>query len=210
MKRFLCLILALLAVIPFAACSADPPPALEDVKERVIELIENSYKINEIYYGEGLPVYKYGSDEANKLGLYFDGADVYYERVKYDAEYYSIDKIKADTEKVYAKSFIEETNLYTTMFVGYVEEGVSGINYARYIEDGAFLCQYRYADDAYNFTKGVKRIYDYDTMVMEKQSTSDCIYIRMNTHKEGETETLEVTLRFVYEYGKWYLASMTY
>ena len=210
MKRNLCLILTLIMLLPLlslmSGCSK--APALDEVRDRVIELVEASHEINELFYGSGLPVYEYGSDEADKMGLYPLDRDVYYEYVKYDAKYRSVSEIKVAAEKVYAKSFLE-ASVYTTMFIGYAEQGISGMNYARYKEEGAFLCQYRYADDEYNYIKGGKRIYDYDTMVMDKNSNSERIFIKMNTHKEGEKDCT-VTLQLVYEYDKWYLATMTY
>ena len=209
MKRTVCLIMATVLLLPMVlsmtACSE--PPSLDDVRDRVIALVEASHEINDIFYGKGLPVYEYGDEEVS--GLYPVDQDVYYEYVKFDAKYHSIDEIKTAAEKVYAKSFLERS-VYTNMFTGYAEQGI-GIIYARYKEDGAYLYQRIDAaeDKEYNYTKGVDRIYDYDTMEMTSNSSSERIFVKMNTHKSGESDRV-VTLQLVFENNDWYLATATY
>lgn len=57
LRRAVC---ALLCLIVFASCltaCGSKPPALEDIRERVEQLITDSYEINCIFFGEGLETY---------------------------------------------------------------------------------------------------------------------------------------------------------
>ena len=43
--------------LSLVSCST-PPPEIDDIRERIIYLLEESQEINSIFWGEGLPVYE--------------------------------------------------------------------------------------------------------------------------------------------------------
>lgn len=57
MKRILAAaVLLAIALVSFSSC-AGKAPELEEIYGRVVELVENSHEINEIFFGSGLPTY---------------------------------------------------------------------------------------------------------------------------------------------------------
>ncbi len=80
MKRLFSLILALAFIITaLAGCSR--PPEYSEIEGRLKELIEASYKVNDILFGEGLPVYErvyehdikvYRDEESGKTHYYYE------------------------------------------------------------------------------------------------------------------------------------------
>ncbi len=74
-KRIITLILALVilvgAVFAIRACSA--PPKYEEIEARFKELMEKSYDLNVILFGEGLPTYERVSDPRDSLKVYNTG-----------------------------------------------------------------------------------------------------------------------------------------
>lgn len=71
-KRIITLILALVilvgSVFAIRACSA--PPKYEEIEARFKELMESSYDLNVIIFGEGLPTYERVSDPRDSLKVY--------------------------------------------------------------------------------------------------------------------------------------------
>ena len=60
------LVCALLLPLCLAACASEPP-ALEDVRDRFTQLIEASYEVNDIFFGEGLPTYDREDEQFKNL-----------------------------------------------------------------------------------------------------------------------------------------------
>lgn len=57
MKRIVaCILVLIITAVPLGSCSGKPP-ALEEIYDRVVFLIEQSHEINEIFFGAGLPTY---------------------------------------------------------------------------------------------------------------------------------------------------------
>ena len=68
MKRLLPLLLALLllggVVLGMSSCSAEEPaPDLDEVYDRLVQVIEASHEVNVLLFGAGLPVYPRGDAE---------------------------------------------------------------------------------------------------------------------------------------------------
>ena len=156
MKKIICLLLALILVagaIPMMA-SCSPPPALADVKDRLVYLIKGAEAVNDIFFGEGLV-----SD--NDVGLEFDGEHyeglfgedeynsalegqdiyIYYTRVPESyttkdgikkTQFTSVAEIKAEAEKYYSKDYLRK--IYPSIFVDdyYGENGLN--TRAKYLE----------------------------------------------------------------------------
>ncbi|MBQ9079616.1 MAG: hypothetical protein IJY27_00920 [Clostridia bacterium] len=271
------IILTLLSSLLLTSCGA---PELGEIQDRVIELVEASYEINDIFFGDGLETYprvekltdqsltyneKYGlyylffeAEGYGELCMYYDSEEkeykfasvkktseltaddgepllsdeesglsffasdyvepeieyVYgedsiqdYDVVRADEKYLSIAEIKAAAEKVYTEDFLEQ--IYQGAFdgVAYSEGSAGGVRSARFIEYELLLRQRN--DIEPQVTK--KRIYDYSTMKIVRPSNKKRVNIKMDTHIEGESEILSVTLTLMLaDDGMWYLDTPTY
>ncbi len=68
MKKLIALLLcAVMLALSLTSCGK--PPEFSDIEGRLRELIEASYEINEIFFGEGLPVYERVSDPKNNMKI---------------------------------------------------------------------------------------------------------------------------------------------
>lgn len=72
----LAVLLTLSAALPLTSCSK--PPELDEIRDRVISLIESSYELNEIFWGKGLPTYPRVEDITDKPLEYSSEHDKYY------------------------------------------------------------------------------------------------------------------------------------
>ncbi len=183
-------------------------PRVEDVYDRVVELVENSHEVNTLFYGAGLPVHRTDSTYAEITNMYYDFSypDTY-EIVTMQSKYISTLEIKLAAEEVYSKAYLEEV-LYPSAFDGHVigTQGGSAISRAKYLEDEAWI--YQLIGDK-NYLRG-KRIYDYSTMKIAYPSGSKAFYVTMDTWLENSPEKIEqVRLRIVLQDGQWYLDSFT-
>ena len=87
----------------FSSCASEPPQ-LGEVKDELVALVEASYGISGIFFGDGLEAYARGGKFDKEHHLY-DGNDseyASYEYVTEDCGYLFTEKIKTDAEKVYA------------------------------------------------------------------------------------------------------------
>ena len=80
MKKILCLLLCLCMLLP-AVTSCSKAPEYSEIEERLKELIDASYEINEIFFGLGLATYERVTDPRASTKLYSDeehGVSYYY------------------------------------------------------------------------------------------------------------------------------------
>lgn len=79
MKKFLALILSVFLLIP-CLFSCSRPPEYAEIEGRLKELVEASYQINQIFFGEGLPTYERVYDPRSSTDVYRDEENdkVYY------------------------------------------------------------------------------------------------------------------------------------
>ncbi len=210
MKKTAILLLALImAAGVFSSCASEPPQ-LGEVKDELVALVEASYGINGIFFGEGLETYARGGKFDKEHHLY-DGNDseyASYEYVTEDCGYLFTEKIKTDAEKVYTLDYL--AGIYTMAFDGYADENTGAVTTARYLDVNGWLMKYAYGDsDPFNILPG-KRVYDFDTMEIVKPSTAKYLNVEINSHLEGETEQMKVTLRFKLTDDGWRLDNPTY
>lgn len=210
MKKTAILLLALImAAGVFSSCASEPPQ-LGEVKDELVALVEASYGINGIFFGDGLETYARGGKFDKEHHLY-DGNDseyASYEYVTEDCGYLFTEKIKTDAEKVYTLDYLE--GIYTMAFDGYADENTGAVTTARYLDVNGWLMKYAYGDsDPFNILPG-KRVYDFDTMEIVKPSTAKYLNVEINSHLEGETEQMKVTLRFKLTDDGWRLDNPTY
>lgn len=265
MKKFISLFLAAVTVMLLLTSCGGKKPDIEEIKPRLIELIESSYEINDIFFGDGLDRVDYEAEydkiiaeyadqlaEAKKkleeakqayLNMTLDATYVRTEEelaaarkkieeaekevqkntymftkeeflAQYDTDttytpvrsdkYLTVSDIKTAAEQVYSKSYL--MSIYETMFVGYIESGMTDMIYARYYEGQDGLMILKEADVWIT----ANRIYDYDTMKIVRPSNGKQITVEVNSHLEGESETLTVRLSFIMQDGQWYLNSPSY
>ena len=256
-KLFSFFLAAILLTLTLTACGGGKPD-IEELRPRIIELIEASYEINDIFFGDGLDRVDYEAEYQKIIDSYAEGlaaaqkalfeaeqkkvlAKTSEERdaaekaieeaereikkntymftkeeflAQYDTDltyvatrsdkYLTVDDIKAAAEQVYSKSYL--MSIYETMFVGYIESGMTDMIYARYYEGADGLMILKEA----NVWVTAKRIYDYDTMKIVRPSSANKITVLIDSHLEGQTEILPVRLSFIMQDGEWYLNTPSY
>ncbi|MCQ2354532.1 MAG: hypothetical protein MJ102_05435 [Clostridia bacterium] len=72
------LLLSLLMLIPCAVSCGTKPPELEEVKDTFSSLIEASYEVNDIFFGQGLPVYDRNKSNGAGAGTYDEEHNILY------------------------------------------------------------------------------------------------------------------------------------
>ena len=198
-----CVLLAIAITVWFLFFRA---PKLQNVYDRVVELVEASNELNTVFYGAGLPVYERDGDYANFTHMYYGfeyGSS--FESVKAQSKFLTTEQIKQKAELVYSKAYLEDV-LYPLAFTGYVGAENSSVAVARYLEDENGIVQ---SVKAENYLKGI-RIYDYSTMKITFPSNSKAFYVTMDSWLEDSPDqVISVRLRFVLQEGQWYLDSFT-
>ena len=111
-KRIILLILAVALLISsiFIIRSCSAPPDYADIEARFRQLIEDSYEVNVVLFGEGLPTYPHVSDpkastEVIHTGEYVTSADGK-EKERLIYYYYTLDE--EDTVVAYRDSYLED------------------------------------------------------------------------------------------------------
>ena len=206
MKKLFATIMLVIFIATIAlsavSCSQSAPP-LEDVKDRMVYLIEGSKEINTLFFGKGLPVYDRESLLSEVLGIYYDDQYAAYNRALETSGYVGADDMKAAAEKIYSTEYLAA--IYETAFDGYLTGNSSA--YLRFYETSEWLFQSRDASDF----KLSERVYDYSTIEIVKPSSSEYINITIESYSIDNPEVRQtISLGFVFERGNWYLDTPTY
>ena len=208
MKRILLMLLALILLggvaAGLASCSAErePAPDIDEVYDRLVQVIEASHEVNVLLFGAGLPVYPRGDAEDELVHRYYGVADNGQEYVTPYAKYAGIAEMQAAIAAVYSTEYRE--SLYESLFTGYAADEMSVIMPARFSEDEKFLYMSKYVDP---LVEGV-RVYDYATMKIVDYSHASRLRVSVRSYSEKyPDEWKTVYLSFVYENGDWYLDS---
>ena len=208
MKKYIASLLAvallLIGMLPcFVSCKAGgEPPALEEVYDRLVTVIEASHEVNVLLFGAGLPVYPRDSEEEEMFHRYYGVADDGREYVRPYAKFPTIASMQNAIAAVYSEEYRESLN--ETLFTGYADSGLSVVLPARFHEDERYLYQSRYVDA---LVKGT-RVYDYAAMEIVEPSNATRIRVAIPSYTESRPdEWVTVYLSFVYENGNWYLDS---
>ena len=207
MKRILTLLLAVLmlagSAMGLASCSAsEPAPDIDQVYDRLVQVIEASHEVNVLLFGAGLPVYPRGDAEDELVHRYYGVADNGQQFVTPYAKYASIAEMQAAIAAVYSTEYRE--SLYESLFTGFAADEMSVVMPARFSEDERFLYMSKYVDP---LVDGV-RVYDYASMEIVSYSHSSRLRVSVNSYTEDRPEEWKrVYLSFVYENGDWYLDS---
>lgn len=198
-KRILSLMFAsLLVILTFSGCGC-AKISEEEAKLEIRKLVDASYDLNVIIYGEGLPYYE-RTDTINQL----------YAPVADTAKYKSISNLKVAIRKTFSESYSKI--LEATAFEG--QEGVEfGYhNQPRYIE---VLGELMVLKDFYNVDFDSDKYGEYEGIKVQKYNTNVIKIVKISkrfvegeiTSVDGRT-TIRVTL--VLENGEWRLDSPTY
>ena len=200
----------LLSLLGLYGCGGRPPK-LEAIYDRVVSLIEDSYELNAIFYGEGLPYYDRNSPVYQSL--YSDYTISQYTQnyniVNRNAKYGSVEEIKMGAEQVYTKELLEQT-VYPSVFVGLISTDLgsaSHISKARYLQGEDDL--YILIDNGEN-PAPTPLVYDYASMKIVRPSNASRVLISINAWEESAPDQIiqeQITLARVN--GVWYLDSLT-
>ena len=211
MKKLICLALSIVMLCSLSACSGNAPE-LNEVRDELVSLIESSYEINEILFGEGLPTYERGGEYDKEHFLYSpsDTEFAYYEYVTEDCGYFFADRIKSAAEEVYTAEYL--AGVYTMAFDGYADENTGKVTTARYLDANGWLMQYAFGEkDPFDQLDGKKRRYDFDSMEIVKPFSSGYINLSIDSYLEGnEGDLLNITLHFKRTPDGWRLDAPTY
>ena len=204
MKRILLILLVVVIVLMASCCDAprDPAPEIDEVYDRLVQVIEASHEVNVLLFGAGLPVYTRGDAEDELVHRYYGMADESREFVTPYAKYNSIADMQAAIAAVYSTEYRE--SLYESLFTGYAADEMSVMMPARFSEDEKFLYMSRYVDP---LVKGV-RVYDYASMEIVEYSHASRLRVSIMSYTEDHPDVWKkVYLSFVFENGDWYLDS---
>lgn len=196
MKRIKILFaLAVCAFTLLALCSCVPKINVDEVKEVLPTLVENSRVLNEIYFGEGFAEDESIADAAYSGYYYCD-----------TSEYglHSVLEIKEATEKVFTKEYAEV--LYQAAFDGITTD--SSVKGARFVEGEMGLMQSE-SDEVYELSH---REFDYESLAVKK-SSGKSVTVTVDTYVDGvKDETLTIIVKRCGEEGSYYylLDSPTY
>lgn len=198
----LSLIVCLSSVSAMVSCQNSNAPELDDVKERLVYLIEESKELNVIFFGVGLPVFRRESSLSDRKMVYSSDDLSGYDRLSENSQYNSIDAIKYAAEQVYSKEYLAA--VYEGAFDGILTG--NGGAYLRLYDDGTYLYQ---NTDLHGFTVN-ERIYDYSTMKIVEPSSVDYINVTVESYSIKNSKRITITLSFTFERGNWYLDCPTY
>ena len=207
MKRILILLLALWmlagVVMGLGSCSKEPPPELDEVYDRLVQVIEASHEVNVLLFGMGLPTYERGDAEDDLVHRYFGFGDESRVYVTPYAKYKSVADMKTAISAVYSTSY--RKSLYESLFTGYAADEMSVAMPARFSEDDRYLYMSTYVSP---LVDGV-RVYDYASMeIVDYTASSKRLKVSIRSYSESYPEEWKtVYLSFVYENGDWYLDS---
>ena len=199
MKRILSFLLTAVLLFSLASCGGS---GLSDDEIRDIYegLIEQSYLLNDVYYGDGLP---FTNDPETMASLAGASSRFSYMPVDKDSPLKSEAEIREATLAVFTKSMCD--HLFTLAFEGMSTDDEETVVYARYIEMEEILTvRIDLADEALP----LGRVYDMDTMDILNQS-GNRIVASFATSVDGEP-SVNVKLTLVKTADGWRLDSPTY
>lgn len=191
--RSLAFIAAVCSLMLLCSCG-DVGYTDEEIISTARTLVEASYEINELYFGEGLPT----TGETSV-------SSTFYSPVTEESPYHSVSEIKAATEKVYTADYCEI--LFKIGFEGSsLESDDEKVTYARFIDD--FNGELTARKDLKETSLLAGRTYDFSTATVEKAEKNSA-RIKIVSLVNG-VEDVSVTLTLKLENGSWRLDTPTY
>ena len=207
MKKIISSVLAVLLLLGCVSC-AKTKYTEDEIKAALESLIPASAELNEIYFGEGLPI----SGDEDEYAEYYDSLDtdvdtLGYEPVAEDAKYHTEAELREATLAVFTEDYA--SFLFDRAFIGfsvtYDDETTVSAAYAMYIEmDGVLMKRVSVKDDAIP----LGREYSIGELVIAKQK-DDYVIVDVPTTVDGQTD-VTVRLKLVMTADVWRLDSPTY
>ncbi len=204
MKKIIPLLFAvLLLALSSVSCSRrGPAPKVEDVYDRIVEVLEASHEVNVLMFGVGLPIYPRGDAEDELIHRYYGVTDNGMEYVTPYAKFATTEEMQRAIAEVYSEDYRE--SMFQSLFTGYTDAEISVSMPARYNWDERALYQNVHVQP---LVTGM-RVYDYAKMEILDGSYDTCIRIAIPSYSENTPdEWTTIRLTFVYENGNWYLDS---
>lgn len=197
MLRAAAIAVAAVLMLSFSSCGESYTD--DEIKAAATELIEASYEINEIFFGEGLP------------GVEPEGTDIMkYLRIAEESPYHTEDEIKSAALAVYSENYCKL--LFERAFSGFsVDDGTLGSIDAAKLVDARFVT---YNDELVilpldeDEIMPLDRTYDTEniTIVKEKSGT---VIISVPSFVDGKpSEDVEISM--IVTKNGWRLDSPTY
>lgn len=188
-------------------------PKLEEIYDRLVELVEESYELNVVLYGAGLPYYN--RELTVYRSLYQDYSTVSYTKdyniVSSLAKFRSTEEIKWAAEQVYSPQLLQEA-VYPNVFEGLYLSGMGTggkLTRARYLdgnEDFYIACE----TDSGEKKTVTPLIYDYASAKIIQPSNAERVYLTLNAWEEDAPDSpMSVRLSLVLVDGVWYLDKLT-
>ena len=199
MKRILSFLLTAVMLFSLASCGGSGLSD-DEIRDIYADLIEQSYLLNDVYYGDGLP---FANDPETMAALAGASSRFSYMPVDKNALLQSEAEIREATLAVFTKSMCD--HLFTLAFEGMSTDDEETVVYARYIEmEDILTVRIDLADEALP----LGRVYDMDTMDILNQNGSR-IVASFATSVDGEP-SVNVKLTLVRTADGWRLDSPTY
>lgn len=197
--------------LSLVSCGSKAQYTEEEIKTALDELLPLSFELNEIYFGEGLPI----SDDREDVERFYasfdtDVTSVNYHPVAKDCEYQTEADIRAATERVFTEAYCQY--LYQRAFSGIsavFDEGTeqqitTTASYARYLEsNGVLTVRLNLPDEAME----LGRTYNTDEMEIIRESDS---YVLVSVPTEQDGKSLDVELKLVMTEDGFRLDTPTY
>ncbi len=199
----ICALLLAALLLSVCSCSSEPP-ALETVKEDYVALIEASYEINGIIFGDALETYDRQDEEVVNNGIYYNVPDGFYnyEFLTENNKYTTEDEIREATLKVYSEDYI--SSVLDSCFNGFMDENGETAVQPKFLGyTGKLMVNTEYEV----YVTGDRR-YDFETMEITKPSNARIVNVTLDAI-DGEERT-KARLTFVLQDGEWRLDSPTY
>ena len=204
----------ILFIVPICVFLASCAPANDPdtVRAALEDLVEQSYTLNEVYFGVGLPI----SDDREDVERFYASFDtditsVNYHPVAADAAFQSEDEIRAATEAVFSQSYCAYlferafSGISDTFDEGTENEVTKTAAYARYIQYGETLTvRLNLADEAIP----LNRTYDCANAEILENKAAYVLFSVPSTVDGLPDEEIEI--KIVLESDGWRLDSPTY
>lgn len=203
-KAILCTVLAVLLVL-MPSCGSTGGMSEDEMRETFRTLIEASYELNNIYYGEGLPYDDDLEKMAYLLGVVtnLENLHVSYMPVAENAPYQTETEIREATAAVYSDDMCDL--LFALAFEGMSTDDDETVSYARYIEQsGVLTVRIDLADDALP----MGRTFDFSGMTVISERSGE-IRASFPTEIDGK-KSVDVKVTIIKTENGWRLDSPTY
>ncbi|MBQ7591928.1 MAG: hypothetical protein IJU46_05305 [Clostridia bacterium] len=152
--------------------------------------------------------------EPEKEYVYDENSPLYYDYVREDCKYQTVNEIKEAAEKVYSAEYL--ASVYSIIFDGYMSD--DSLIYARYMADDSSDSDLLLESNQFKPYFETQTSYDLSTMKIVRPSRADFINVEIEAEGvyidyealEKKTGRFVKTLKFVKEKAGWRLDTPTY